>query len=53
MTAVGTALERIAGDLDAIAGEIAAGHPVDPELIEVAARRLRVQAETLEKGLDQ
>ena len=46
-----TAIHRIAADLRKIAAEIEAGHPVDPQDIHTAARRLDAQAEMIEKGL--
>jgi len=45
------ALRKIAEDLRNAAAEIEAGHPVSPDIITTAARRLEAQAEMIEEGL--
>lgn len=46
------ALAKIADDLRRAAAEMEAGHPIDPEILTTAARRLDAQAETWAKGID-
>ena len=48
-----TVLRKIAADLREVAAELAAGHPVDPETITTAARRLEARAEMIEEGIEE
>lgn len=44
-------LTDIADRLDAIATELDAGHPVDPDALRLEARRIRIQVEMGDEGL--
>ena len=48
---IATALETIAGHLDALADELDLGHPINPDELHTAARRLRAQIEMLREGI--
>lgn len=48
---IAPALETIAGHLDALADELDLGHPINPDELHTAARRLRAQVEMLREGI--
>ena len=48
---VSLALRRIADDLASELAQLDAGHPINPEALRTAIRRLRAQVEMVEDGL--